>query len=134
MKEPKWLGLRMALAIHAEASAMFGGLAGVRDQGLLESALDRPRNLLAYEPEAGLFSMAAALCHGIVKNHPFLDGNKRTGVLCTRAFLFLNGWDFEPEEPDEVETIVALAAGRLDQPMLAEWLEANSARLKKPNR
>lgn len=134
MKEPKRLSLRMALAIHAEASAMFGGLAGVRDRGLLESALDRPRNLLGYEPEADVFEMAAALCHGIVKNRPLLDGNKRSGVLCTRAFLFLNGWDFEPEEPDEVETIVALAAGRLDQPTLAAWLEANSTRLRKPNR
>lgn len=124
----------MALALHAEASAMFGGLAGVRDQGLLESALDRPRNLFVHEPAATIFEMAAALCHGVVKNHPFLDGNKRTGLLCARAFLFLNGWDFEPEEADEVGKIVALAAGRLDQAALATWFKDNSARLKKPTR
>lgn len=134
MRGPKWLSLRMALAIHNEASAMFGGLAGVRDQGLLESALDRPRNRRAYEPKATLFEMAAALCHGVVKDHPFLDGNKRTGLLCARAFLFLNGWDFEPDETDEVETIVALAAGKLDQAALADWFKANSARLRKSAR
>ena len=131
MKSPKWLSLRMALALHDEASAMFGGISGVRDQGLLESELDRPRNVLAYEPDATMFDLAAALCHGVVKNHPFLDGNKRTGLLYARAFLFLNGWDFEPEEPDEVETIVALAAGSLDQATLAAWFKSNSTRLKK---
>ena len=109
---------------------MFGGLAGIRDQGLLESALDRPRNLLTYEPKTSIFEMAAALCHEIVKNHPFLDGNKRTGLLCARAFLFLNGWDLEPEETDEVEAIVALAAGALDQAALATWLMTNSRPLK----
>lgn len=134
MKEPKWLSLPIALAIHAEASEMFGGISGVRDQGLLESAIDRPRNVLAYEPSATIFDLAAALCHGVVKNHPFLDGNKRTGLLCARAFLFLNGWDFEPQEADEVETIVALAAGRLDQATLAAWFKRNSVRLKKTAR
>lgn len=129
MKEPKWLTLAMALAIHEEAGAMFGGISGVRDQGLLESALDRPRNLFVHEAQATMFDLTAALCHGVVKNHPFLDGNKRTGLLCARAFLFLNRWDFEPEETDEVETIVSLAAGRLDQAVLAAWFKAHSDRL-----
>ena len=81
MTEPKWVTARIATAIHDEAIYEFGGLAGIRDQGLLESALDRPRNLLAYEPGSSIFELAASLCFGVAKNHPFNDGNKRTALL-----------------------------------------------------
>ncbi len=118
----------MATAIHDEAIYEFGGLAGVREQGLLESALDRPRNLLAYEPRSSIFELAAALCVGIAKNHPFNDGNKRTALLATRAFLYLNGRELEPSQTDEVTTLVAVADGSLDEPRLAEWLKRNSSR------
>jgi death-on-curing protein len=118
----KWLTREMVLAIHAEAIVNFGGLPGVRDAALLDSALDKPKNLLAYGEKPSLFDLAAALCVGIVKNHPFLDGNKRTGLLAARAFLFLNGQVFEPTEVDEVNMMVGVADGTVDAIMLASWL------------
>jgi death on curing protein len=128
MKQPKWLSASLVTAIHDEAVYEFGGLTGIRDAGLLESAIDRPRNRLAYEPASSLFDLAAALCVGIAKNHPFIDGNKRTALLATQAFLFLNGYALEPAEEDEVLTLVAVAEGSLTEPPLAEWLRTNSAR------
>jgi len=125
---PKWVTVSMATAIHDEAIYEFGGLAGVRDPGLLESALDRPRNVFAYEPGSSIFERAAALCVGIAKNHPFHDGNKRTALLATRAFLYLNGQELEPTQADEVTTLVAVADGSLDEQRLAEWLKRNSSR------
>jgi death-on-curing protein len=117
----------MAAAIHDEAIYEFGGLPGVRDQGLLESALDRPRNLLAYEPKSSLFRLAAVLCIGIARNHPFNDGNKRTALLATRAFLYLNGHVLEPRQDDEVATLVAVADGSLGEEGLELWLAQNSS-------
>lgn len=128
MKSPKWLTTAIVTAIHDEAIYEFGGSAGVRDRGLLESALDRPRNRLAYEPGSTLFELAAALCLGMTKNHPFIDGNKRTALLTTRAFLFLNGYAFEPDEEDEVLTMVAVADGSRTEKALATWLRRNSTR------
>ncbi len=128
MKEPKWISTAVATAIHDEAIYEFGGLAGIRDPGLLESALDRPRNSLAYEPQASIFQLAATLCVGIAKNHPFNDGNKRTALLATRAFLYLNGLELEPSQADEVATLVAVADGSLIERDLADWLERNSQR------
>lgn len=132
MTEPKWLTRQMVLAIHAEAIWHFGGLSGVRDMGLLESALERPRHLYCYNDQASLFDLAAALCVGLIKNHPFSDGNKRTGLLATRAFLFLNRQALEPEEFDEVETMVSVADGRLDEVKLAGWLKVHSTPLATP--
>ncbi len=126
MIEPKWLTAQLVQAIHTQAVAEFGGSHGVRDIGLLESALDRPRNLYAYGDDPTLFDLAAAYCTGIVKNHPFIDGNKRTGDLTARAFLFRNGYLFEPDEGDEVNIIVALAAGEIEEDVLAQWMSENS--------
>jgi death-on-curing protein len=125
--EPKWVTVAIATAIHDEAIYEFGGLPGVRDQGLLESALDRPRNVLGYEP--AIFKLAAALCVGITKNRAFNDGNKRTALLTTRAFLFLNGHALEPRQDDEVATLVAVADGSLDAAQLEVWLAGNSTRV-----
>jgi death-on-curing protein len=94
--------------------------------GLLESALDRPKNRHAYSPDATIFDLAAALCVGVSKNHAFVDGNKRTALLAANAFLFLNGWNFDPEQREEVETMVGVAAGEITEERLATWLEANS--------
>jgi death on curing protein len=116
------------MAIHDEAIYEFGGLPGIRDHGLLESALDRPRNLLAYKPRSSMFELAAALCYGVAKNHPFNDGNKRTALLSTRAFLYLNGQVLEPVQQDEVATMLAVADGSLDEQQLAVWLRLNSKR------
>ena len=128
MTAPKWVTASIATAIHDEALYEFCGLAGVRDSGLLQSALDRPRNLFAYEPGSSIFKLAAALCVGIAKNDPFHDGNKRTALLATRAFLYLNGQELEPAQTDEVTTLVAVADGSLDERRLAEWLKRNSSR------
>lgn len=119
---------RIATAIHDEAIYEFGGLAGIRDRGLLESALDRPRNRLDYEPGSSIFELAAALCFGVAKNHPFNDGNKRTALLSTHAFLHLNGQVLEPAQQDEVATMLAVADGSLDEQQLALWLRMNSQR------
>ncbi len=124
--EPKRLTAQLVQAIHTQVVAVFGGTHGVRDMGLLESALDRPRNRYAYGDDPTLFDLAAAYCIGIVKNHPFIDGNKRTGDLTARAFLFRNGYLFEPDEADEVNMIVALAAGEIDEGALARWISENS--------
>ena len=128
MKTPKWLTSLIVTAIHDEAIYEFGGLAGIRDMGLLESALDRPRNRLAYEPKTDLFELAATLCVGVAKNHPFIDGNERTALLATRAFLFLNGYAIEPGEEDEVLTMVAVADDSLSEKELGAWLLRNSSR------
>lgn len=129
MKRPKWITTHLATAIHDEAIYEFGGLSGLRDPGLFESALDRPRNLLAYEPKSSIFQLASALCVGIAKNHPFADGNKRTALLVTRAFLYLNGYALEPKEDDEVLTLVAVADDSINETELSAWLRQNSTRI-----
>jgi death on curing protein len=128
MRQPKWLSSALVTAIHDEAVYEFGGLAGIRDAGLLESAIDRARNRLAYEPGSSLFDLAAVLCVGIAKNRPFIDGNKRTALLATRAFLFLNSYALEPAQDEEVVTLIAVADGSLAESALADWLRSNSAR------
>ena len=128
MTQPRWISASLATAIHDEAIYEFGGLAGIRDLSLLESALDRPRNLIAYEPRSSIVELAATLCIGIAKNHPFNDGNKRTALLATRAFLYLNGQELEPSQEDEVATLVAVADGSLSEAALSDWLKRNSHR------
>ena len=122
--EPAWLTLDMVLAIHDEQLAAFGGGTGMRDLELLESALARPQN--RYDQDCGIFDLAAAYGFGIVSNHPFVDGNKRTGLLAMNAFLALNGRRFEPEQTDEVRTLLALASGEVEEEVLARWIERNS--------
>ncbi len=124
--EPKWLTTRMVLAIHDEQLAVFGGAQGLRDPGLLDSALAKARDRYEYERDAGIFRLAAAYCAGIVRNHPFVDGNKRTGLLCLQAFLALNGYRFRPAQEDEVQIILALAAGEVEETGLARWIAANA--------
>jgi death on curing protein len=131
VKRPVWLKVSLVTAIHDEALHEYGGLAGVRDMGLLEGAIDRARNRLEYEPKSTLFYLAAALCVGITKNHPFIDGNKRTALLATRAFLFQNGYELEPREEDEVLTMIAVADGSISEQPLAKWLKENSTRMRK---
>jgi death-on-curing protein len=124
----KWLTTAMVVAIHDEVIVEFGGLAGVRDAGLLESAIERARNRHEYDSASDVFALAAALGFGLTKNHAFNDGNKRTALLAMRAFLYLNGQELEPPEKDEVETMVALADGSLDEKTLALWLRRHSSR------
>lgn len=98
---PRWASVSAAVAIHAEAIGRYGGLEGIRDLGLLESAMARPKNRWEYEDDPDAFDLAAAYAFGVIRNHPFLDGNKRTGMAVAGAFLRLAGWDLaaEPREP-----------------------------------
>lgn len=121
MTEPQWLTISVVRAIHLRSIARFGGAAEIRDAGLLESALERPRNLLAYGSDPSIFDLAAAYCAGIVGNHPFVDGNKRTGLLAAHVFLDMNGQIFRPVEADAVNVIMALAANEIDESGLAAW-------------
>jgi len=116
------LTLDAVLAIHRRQIAEHGGEAGLRDLGLLESALSRPRNIIAYAEKADTAALAAAYAFGIAKNHPFLDGNKRTALVVMRTFLILNGADIDASQQDKYQTILALADGRLTEPDLAEWI------------
>ena len=123
--EPTWLQKKLVLAMHAETLHQFGGTAGLRDEGRLESALDRPRNRHAFA-DPSLFELAAAYGHGIVQNHPFVDGNKRTGLLAIRAFLFRNGYRLNPDEVEMVQIVERVAAGTTSEDELAHWIEQHS--------
>lgn len=128
MKEPYWLTRDECLALHDMMLSFYGGIAGVRDEHLLESALARPRQLFHYG-KPSMAEMAAAYAAGIVKNHPFLDGNKRTGFMLGAGFLERNGHEFHATEADAVVSTLALAAGAMTEAEYAGWLEANSKRL-----
>ena len=125
--EPTWLSIELVMAIHNELIAMFGGAAGVRDWGLLESTLNGPRNAYAYG-EPSVHQMAAIYAYAIVRNHPFVDGNKRIGLMCIRAFLFQNGYAFEPTEQEEVTMMVATAEGNADEIELSQWISDRTTR------
>ena len=121
MKELIWIEKEDCLGFHGALLARFGGLDGLRDSGLLESALARPLQLLAYgDPD--LFELAASYAHGIVKNHPFLDGNKRSGLMAAALFLELNGMIFQAPEEEAVLQTLALAAGEIGADEYAGWL------------
>jgi death-on-curing protein len=122
MNEPFWLSREVVLAIQGKLLARFGGLDGVRDEGLLDSALNRPLQLLHYGSPSH-FDLAAAYAHGIVKNHPFLDGNKRAGFMAAYTFLGINGYRLDAPEEEAVLQTLALAAGELDADGYAPWLK-----------
>jgi death on curing protein len=124
MSEPEWLSIEMVLAIHDEQLAVHGGSTGLRDRALLESALDRPRNKWAYE-QAKLAELAAAYGFGIARNHPFIDGNKRTALLALYTFLGVNEIDFVVPEADAATMILSLAAGEVSEESLARWIRDN---------
>jgi death on curing protein len=125
VNKPRWLDRSDCVAIHDMMLAQHGGLAEVRDEGLLESALSKPQNLFAYGSPA-LGELAASYAAGIILNHPFLDANKRTGFLVAATFLELNGIALTASEESVVEKTLALAAGELKEAGYAAWLKANS--------
>lgn len=127
-----WIETTVVLAIHDAQLAEHGGLAGVRDAGLLESALARPQNLLAYgapdAPDAAdAADCAAAYGFGIARNQPFIDGNKRTAFVCTELFLALNGYELTADDVSCVTAMLNLAAGEIDEAAFAAWLRAHLA-------
>jgi death-on-curing protein len=123
-----WLTTPEVLALHEEALAEFGGLGGIRDLGLLESALAKPKNLAASSRRSSIFDLAAAYCMGIAKNHPFVDGNKRMAFLVAAAFLDLNGYVVEPTEADVVQKMLQLAGGKLRQKRPSVWFRSCARR------
>ena len=129
MTEPGWIEERDALALHDRLLALHGGAAGVRDVALLQSALARPRQVAAYARTPGIIDMAAAYTAGIVRNHPFIDGNKRTGFVVGVLFLELNGYRFTASEEDAAQAVLGLAAGTLDEQGYAAFLRANASSL-----
>ena len=120
--------LAQVMMLHAESLKLFGGSPGIRDRGLLESALDRPRNRWLYERSVSVYEIAAAYGFGIARNHAFVDGNKRTSLLAIRSFLFLNGYHFAPDEIETVTTIEGLAEGTVTEELLALWIRDNSTK------
>ena len=124
MTEPEWLGTDIVLDIHAEQLAIFGGGDGMRDLGLLESALARPLNKFAYG-ETDLAALAAAYAFGIARNHPFVDGNKRAAFGSMIVFLGLNGIDLDVAPENATAIILEVAAGEIDEDGLARWLRDN---------
>ena len=128
MREPVWIGVLEALVLHDMQLVTFGGAAGVRDVGLLESALARPRNLLAYgKKKPSLARLAAAYAFGIIKNHPFADGNKRTALVIAFAFLDVNGIEINASEEDAYRMFMDLASGRVSEEELVHWMSENSS-------
>ncbi len=127
MAEPAWIELDVVLAIHDEQLAEHRGQPGVRDRGLLESALGRPRNQFAYG-NTSITRLAASYAFGISRNHPFLDGNKRTSLVVAELFLDLNGHTLVASDAQCVATFLQLAAGDLTEDELAEWIATNSAK------
>lgn len=118
-----WIDLALALAIHDRQVAEHGGASGVRDANLLESALARPQQTSVYaEPEPDLADLAAALAHGLARNHPFVDGNKRTAAVVCETFIELNGARLDAEDAELFPRFLALADGRLSAEAFAAWL------------
>jgi death-on-curing protein len=117
-----WIVDSVVSAIHEAQLAEHGGIAGTRDQGLLSSALARPQNLAAYGEDVDAPSLAASYAFGVARNHPFLDGNKRTAFVVMELFLNLNGWILHADDAECIRTMLALAAGNLGEKAMASWL------------
>jgi death-on-curing protein len=125
MNEPIWLSRQVVEILHLEQIAEHGGRPGIRDENMLESALARPRQLFAYGRAKNLPRLAAVLCIGLAKGHPFIDGNKRVALLAMYAFLAINGLALDADETQTAGTIEAVAAGDLTEAALTKWIAAH---------
>jgi len=128
MKKLLWIEERDALAFHDRLLALDGGAAGVHGEALLQSALARAQQLHAYGDRPDAVDLAAAYTAGIVRSHPFIDGNKRTGFVVGVLFLEMNGYRFTASEADATQAVMGLAAGTLDEAAFAAWMRANAKR------
>jgi len=126
---PRWLPRLVIDAIHHDMITTHGGLPGLRDEQLLESALARPKQILAYNVDADIAALAAAYAYGLARNHPFNDGNKRVAFMAMAVFAELNGLEFVAPEAEVVDVMLNLAAGGLEEDQLADWLRARLAEL-----
>ncbi len=131
MRTPRWLDRRALLLLHSESLAEHGGLAGLRDEAALDSALARPLHILAYEDKPDMARLAAAYGFGLIRNHPFNDGNKRAGFLAILLLLDLNGYDVEFDQVEAVQTILRVAAGKMREADLANWIRAHIRRARR---
>jgi death-on-curing protein len=122
---PRWVDRRALLLLHRESLAQFGGASGVRDEGLLDSALSRPVNKHAYEGCTDLAALAAAYGFGLARNHPFVDGNKRVAFLAVGVFLAINGRGLSATPVEAIDAILSLAAGDLEEAQFADWIRAH---------
>ena len=127
MSEPVWLPLEVVLALHERLLSRFGGAEGIRDRGMLESALGKPQQLLNYG-DPSVFDLAASYAFGVVKNHPFIDGNKRTGFMSAYTFLGVNGYDLVSPEEEAVVQTLGLAASEIGEVDYAAWLRERSVK------
>jgi death on curing protein len=125
VREPLWIDERDVLALHERLLALYGGAAGLRDGPLLQSAVARPRQHYAYADAPDIIHLAAAYTVGIVRNHPFIDGNKRTGFVAGILFLEINGFRFAASEEDATQAVLGLAAGDIDETAFTDWLRTN---------
>ena len=130
MDDPIWISKELAVAIHNRQLAEHGGAEGIRDAGVLESALSRPRSSFAYEdPTPTIPALAASYAFGIARNHAFIDGNKRTAAVACETFLALNGFDLIATDVEMYPVVLALAEGSLSEAELAKWLTDNSRKI-----
>ena len=126
--EPRWVSRIVADAVQTDMLLTHGGMLGLRDDNSLESALARPRQLLAYAPDADLPALAAAYGYGLARNHPYNDGNKRVAFGVMAVFLGLNGLELTASEAEVVTTMIALASGELDEDTLADWIRLHTTK------
>jgi death on curing protein len=131
VKCPRWIDTRALLLLHAESLAEHGGLTGLRDQNALEAALARPQHVFRYEPGSDLSRLAAAYGFGLVRDHPFHDGNKRAGFLAILLFLDLSRFELRVEQVEAIQVIIKMAAGKMRESELAEWIRAHLRRARK---
>lgn len=124
--EPRWISRKALLLLHEESLSDFGGARGLRDEGLLESALARARNTWAYSPAATLAELAASYGYGIAKNHAFVDGNKRAAFLSIGLFLSINGYRLTASQVSAIETMLSVAGGTMTEVELALWIAQNT--------
>ena len=129
MNEPTWLTEQMVLAIHEDLISQYGGLSGVRDSPLLAASLARPQHKFSYQSAVSLSRLAAAYGFALCKNHPFMDGNKRTAFMAMYVFLGLNGHGFNAPEPEIVLVMEGLASGEIDENALQVWLRKYAGEL-----
>jgi death-on-curing protein len=133
-REPVWVPRIVVDAIHLEQIRAHGGLAGIRDENALESALARAQQRWTYEPTSDVPTLAAVYGFGLCQNHPFRDGNKRVAFVTMVVFLMLNGWEFDAPEPEVVTAMLALADGKSKEDDLAVWIRSRAARTKRPRK
>lgn len=124
-QEPRWISKKALLLLHEESLAEFGGGRGLRDEGLLDSALARPQNAQAYNPDSTLADLAASYGFGICKNHAFLDGNKRAAFLAIGLFLIINGHRLVADQIDAISIMLGVASGDVDEATLSAWIAGN---------